>query len=318
MKDIRINWKKVGTVILILLLFLLVGSQIPYFLSPGNLLNVVRQSSIISIVAYGSAMVIIIKGIDLSVGGIMAFAAMVNGLLLLAGIPPFLSIVAGLLVGIIMGLFNGLMVQTLEVPAFITTLVVGNIATGLALIVNKGGSLGGFPESYVFLGNGSILGIPISDYITILFCILSGIIMYRTRMGVNIFALGGNELVVKQQGISTSKINFFTFAFSGFCAAAAGILLSAQMDTVHPTQGDNYQLDAVAACVIGGISMAGGEGNVCMALLGALIIGLLRNALNLLGLHPFYQNIVIGSIIILIVAFSINKKRIEDEKARVF
>lgn len=318
MNNLKINWKKAGSVAIVLALFLIVGSQIPYFLSPSNLLNVVRQSSIISIVAYGSAMVIIIKGIDLSVGGIMSLAAMVNGLLMLMGVPVPLAIAAGLLVGIAMGLFNGLMVQMLEVPAFITTLVIGNIATGLALIFNKGGSLGGFPDSYVFLGNGTFLGIPICDYMTVVFCIVSGIIMYRTRMGVNIFALGGNELVVKQQGISTSKINFFTFAFSGFCAAAAGILLSAQMDTVHPTQGDNYQLDAVAACVIGGINMAGGEGNVCFALLGALVIGLLRNALNLLGLHPFYQNIVIGSIIILIVAVSINKRRVEEERAKVF
>lgn len=317
MRNIKMN-KKYTIGILSCLAFMLLGSRVPHFLSPSNLLNVVRQSSIVSIVAYGSAMVIIIKGIDLSVGGIMALSAMVNGLLLLKGCPLYLAIPIGLVVGLLMGLFNGLMVQLLEVPAFITTLVVGNIASGIALILNKGGSLGGFPASYVFLGNGTLLGIPISNYLTILFCVATGIIMYKTTMGVNIYALGGNDLVVRQQGISTSKINYFTFAYSGLCAAAAGILLSAQMDTVHPTQGDNYQLDAVAACVIGGINMAGGEGNACFALVGALIIGCLRNILNLLGLHPFYQNIVIGLIIISIVAFSINKKRIKDEKAKVF
>jgi ribose transport system permease protein len=295
-----------------------VGALVPNFLTLRNLLNVVRQSSIISLVAYGMTMVIIVKGIDLAVGGMMSCCAMISGLLMLQHWPVVLAVGAGLLVGIIMGAFNGMMVQKLEVPAFITTLVVGQVAGGIALVLNNGRSIGGFPAGYVFIGNGSFLGIPISNYITLVFVIFCTILMARTRIGIYIYALGGNDMVVKQQGISSAKINYFVFAFSGFCAAVAGVLLSAQLDTVHPTQGSNYQLDAVAACVIGGVNMVGGEGKIYMSLAGALIIGFLRNALNLLGMHPFYQNIIVGVIIILIVAVSINGRQREIERGRVF
>lgn len=299
-------------------LFLIVGSQIHNFLTARNVLNVIRQSSIVSLVAYGMTMVIIIKGIDLSVGGIIACCAMISGLMMKGGSPVWISVLAGLGAGTLMGLFNGIMVEKLEVPAFITTLVVGQVASGFALMLNGGGSLGGFPDSYVFMGNGTLLGMPISNYITFIFCIVSAVIMGKTRLGTYIYALGGNDQVVKQQGISTTKINYFVFAFSGFCAAMAGILLSAQMNTVHPTQGGNYQLDAVAACVIGGVNMAGGEGKVYWSLVGALLIGFLRNGLNLYGLHPFYQNLVIGVIIIVIVAVSIYSRNKKIEAAKVF
>lgn len=309
---------KTVLIIAALTAFLLVGSQIPNYLTVQNIFNVIRQSSIVSLVAYGMTMVIIIKGIDLSVGGIIASCAMISGLLMKSGLPVWVSILAGLGAGALMGLFNGIMVEKLEVPAFITTLVVGQVANGLALMMNGGGSLGGFPDSYVFIGNGTFLGFPVSNYITIVFCIISALIMGCTKLGTYIYALGGNDLVVKQQGISTAKINYFVFSFSGFCAAVAGILLSAQMNTVHPTQGGNYQLDAVAACVIGGVNMAGGEGKVYLSLVGALLIGFLRNGLNLYGLHPFYQNLVIGVIIIVIVAVSIYNRNKRLEAAKVF
>lgn len=298
--------------------FLAAGLQIPNFLTVPNVLNVIRQSSIVSLVAYGMTMVIIVRGIDLSVGGIIASCAMISGLMMKANLPIPVAIAAGMGAGAVMGLFNGFMVEKLEVPAFITTLVVGQVASGIALMLNGGGSLGGFPASYVNIGNGMVLGMPVSNYITFIFCIAAALIMGRTRLGTYIYALGGNDIVVKQQGISTAKINYFVFAFSGFCAAVAGILLSAQMNTVHPTQGGNYQLDAVAACVIGGVSMAGGEGKVYLSLVGALLIGFLRNGLNLYGLHPFYQNLVIGFIIILIVAVTTYGRNKKLEAAKVF
>lgn len=319
MKNIKLKISRKAVMILAaVVLFIAVGLQIPNYLTVKNIFNVIRQSSIVSLVAYGMTMVIIVKGIDLSVGGIIASCAMISGLMMKSGIPIGICIAAGLLAGIIMGWFNGVMVEKLEVPAFITTLVVGQVANGIALMLNGGGSLGGFPDSYVFLGNGTLLGMPISNYITFAFCIVSALIMGRTRLGTHIYALGGNDMVVKQQGISSAKINYFVFAFSGFCAATAGILLSAQMNTVHPTQGGNYQLDAVAACVIGGVSMAGGEGRVYLSLVGALLIGFLRNGLNLYGLHPFYQNLVIGFIIIIIVAISTYSRNRKIEAAKVF
>lgn len=318
MKKTGAGSKKILIVLIILAIFIGTGSQIQNFLSLGNIFNVIRQSSIVALVAYGSTMVIIVKGIDLSVGGIIACSAMISGLMMKAGIPVGIAIMAGLLSGTLMGLFNGLMVEKLEVPAFITTLVIGQVANGFALMLNGGSSLGGMPDSYVFLGNGTFLGMPISNYICFFFCIVSTVIMAGTPLGTYIYAYGGNDQVVRQQGISTAKINYFVFAYSGFLAAVAGILLSAQMNTVHPTQGGTYQLDAVAACVIGGVNMAGGEGKVYMSLAGALVIGFLRNALNLIGLHPFYQNLFIGVIIIVIVAVTTYNHNRRMEAAKTF
>ena len=318
LKKLKLTPKKIVIAIVVIALLVIAGLTIPNFLSINNILKVMRTSSIVSIVSFGSAMVIIIKGIDLSVGGLIAVCAMVSGLLMTSGIPVAIAIIVGLIAGGLLGLFSGVMVEKLEVPAFITTLVIGQLANGLALVLNGGNSLSVTNESYDFLGNGKILGIPVSIFITIFFLLLSYFIMNKTKLGTHIYALGGNKQVVKNQGISTAKINYFVFAFSGICAAAAGILLSSQLNTVHPTQGGNYQLDAVAACVIGGINMAGGEGKVYNAIIGALIIGFLRNALNLIGLHPYYQNLIVGVLIISIVAYSMYQRRKKNEMSKRF
>src|SRR5260370_2595065 len=236
------------------------GLLVPHFLTPANLLNVVRQSSIIGIGAVGLTMVIVILGIDLSIAGLIALCPMVSGLLMLQGVPIVISIVAGIIAGIGMGLFNGLMVAKLDVPPFITTLVVGQVSQGLALIMNNGRSIGGFPAAYVHIGNGSFLGIPVSD---LLLLVMMGIGMFITQFtptGNRIYALGGNETVVRQEGINVDGLKLFVYAFSGFCASIAGILLSAQLDTVHPIQGDPYLLDTIAACVIGGGAPPPGRG----------------------------------------------------------
>lgn len=318
LKRLKITPKKIIIVAIVTVLLAIAGLTIPNFLSMRNILKVMRTSSIVSIVSFGSAMVIIVKGIDLSVGGLIAVCAMVSGLLMTSGIPVPVAILVGLVVGGLLGLFSGVMVEKLEVPAFITTLVIGQLANGFALVLNGGDSLSVTNKSYDFLGNGKIFGIPVSIFITFFFLALSYFIMNKTKLGTHIYALGGNKQVVKNQGISTAKINYFVFAFSGICAAAAGILLSSQLNTVHPTQGGNYQLDAVAACVIGGINMAGGEGKVYNAIIGALIIGFLRNALNLIGLHPYYQNLIVGVLIISIVAYSMYQRRKKNETSKRF
>ncbi|MBV8831113.1 MAG: ABC transporter permease [Acidobacteriaceae bacterium] len=277
------------------------GLLIPNFLTAANLLNVVRQSSIIGICAVGMTVVIVVLGIDLSIAGLIALCPMVSGLLMLQGVPIVISIITGIIAGTGMGLFNGLMVAKLDVPPFITTLVIGQVSQGLALIMNNGRSIGGFPASYGYIGNGSVLGVPVSDLLMIMMMGIGIFITQLTPIGNRIYALGGNETVVRQEGINVDGLKLFVYAFSGFCASTAGILLSAQLDTVHPIQGDPYQLDTIAACVIGGVSLAGGEGRVALAVAGALIIGSLRNVLDLVGVHPFFQNVLVGTIIILVV-----------------
>ena len=297
--------------------FLIGGSFVPNFLKPANFLNVIRQCSIIAICAVGVTQVIVIQGIDLSVGGNVTFCGMLAGLMLGRGVAVPVAILGALICGILIGLISGSLYAFLEVPAFVATLVVGQITQGLAYLFNNGRSFGGFPKSFVFLGNGSLLGIPISDYIMIIFVAAGIFVTTMLPIGTHIYGLGGNEQVLKNGGINTAKIKLFVFGVSGFCAAAAGVLLAAQLDTAHPTQGEPYQLDAIAACIIGGVSMSGGEGKVIMSMVGALIIGSIRNILNLLAVHSFYQNILVGIIIIAVVAVSmLNKQRSERKTAQ--
>lgn len=299
-------------------LFLLGGSLVPNFLTRANLLNVIRQSSVIAIAAVGMSQVIVIKGIDLSVGGNISFCGMVIGLLFMHDVPVFAAILIALCVGVLLGLVSGSLVAFLNVPPFVATLVIGQITQGAAYLFNNGNSFGGFPDAYKFIGNGALLGIPISDYLMVLFIILGMIITLKLPIGTHIYGLGGNEQVLVNAGIRVSRIKLFVFMFSGFCAASAGVLLASQISTAHPTQGDNYQTDAIAACVIGGINMAGGEGKVFYTMVGALIIGSVRNVLNLLHVSVYMQNIIVGIIIIAVVAFSMMMKARREQKTSQF
>ena len=303
---------------LVLAVFLIGGSFVPNFLKPANILNVIRQCSIIAICAVGVTQVIVIKGIDLSVGGNVTFCGMLVGLLLGNGVPVPIAILLAVIAGIAIGLVSGALHAYLEVPAFVATLVVGQITQGSAYLFNNGRSFGGFPKSFVFLGNGSFLGIPISDYIMVVFVLAGVFVTTRLAIGTRIYGLGGNEQVLKNAGIDTAKIKLFVFGVSGFCAASAGVLLAAQLDTAHPTQGEPYQLDAIAACIIGGVSMSGGEGKVILSMVGALIIGSIRNILNLLAVHSFYQNILVGVIIIAVVAISMMTRARSARKTAQF
>ncbi len=316
----RLDKKKASLLkaVAVIAAFLIGGALVPNFLKPANFLNVIRQCSIIAICAVGVTQVIVIRGIDLSVGGNVTFCGMLAGLMLGRGVPVPLAILVSLICGLLIGLASGAMYAYLEVPAFVATLVVGQITQGLAYLFNNGRSIGGFPKSYVFLGNGTLLGIPISDYIMIVFVAAGIFVTTMLPVGTRIYGLGGNEQVLKNGGINTARIKLFVFSMSGFCAAAAGVLLAAQLDTAHPTQGEPYQLDAIAACIIGGVSMSGGEGKVIMSMVGALIIGSIRNILNLLAVHSFYQNILVGVIIIAVVAVSMLSRTRRESKTAQF
>lgn len=299
-------------------LFLLGGSLVPNFLKLGNLLNVVRQSSVIAIAAYGMSQVIVIKGIDLSVGGNISFCGMVVGMLFAQGVSVPAAILAALATGVLLGLISGSLVAYLNVPAFVSTLVIGQITQGAAYLFNNGNSIGGFPEAFKSIGNGTILGVPVSIYLLVLYLILGALITARLPIGTHIYGLGGNEQVLVNAGVRTDRIKLFVFMFSGFCAASAGVLLASQISAAHPTQGDQYQTDAIAACVIGGINMAGGEGKLWWTTAGALVIGSVRNVLNLLHVSVYMQNIIVGVIIIGVVAFSMLMKLRRDERTAQF
>jgi len=310
--------KTLAIAVLGIALFLIGGSFVPSFLKMSNLLNVIRQSSVIAIAAVGMSQVIVIKGIDLSVGGNISFCGMVVGILFANGVPVPVAILAAIVTGILLGLVSGSLVAFLNVPAFVSTLVIGQITQGAAYLFNNGDSFGNFPSAFKAIGNSTVLGIPYSDILMVVFVLLGVIITVRLPIGTHIYGLGGNEQVLVNAGIRVERIKLFVFMFSGFCAACAGVLLAAQLTTAHPTQGDTYQTDAIAACVIGGINMAGGEGKVALTMVGALIIGSVRNILTLLTVSVYMQNIIVGIIIIAVVAFSMMMRARREEKTSQF
>ena len=308
MKPITVSKKSI-LYILIVVVFFVGGSLIPGFLSIRNLMNIIRQSSIVAICACGMTMVIIIKGIDLSVTGVLSFCAMVNGLLLLQGWPILLAMLAGLLVGTLMGVFNGFMVEKLGIPAFITTLVVGNVGGGLALLLNAGKSIGGFPDAYVFMGNGTILGMPVSNYIMFIFVIATTILMSRTRLGVYIYAMGGNEKAAILSGINTNKILFIAYTNMGFLSAISALVVVSRFNSATPSAGTGYELDAIGSCFIGGASAYGGIGTVGGCVIGAILMGVLNNGMSLLGIDANWQKAVKGLVLLAAVVFDVMSKK---------
>lgn len=297
---------------------LFAASLIPNFLKFTNLMNVLRQSSIIAIPAIGVTMAMITKGIDLSTSGIIAFAPMCVVVLYRGGIPFALSLFCGLLAGLLVGVLNGVLIARIGVLPFIATYVSGTIMLGLAMVIGKGGSVTGFPSAYTSIGNGTVFGIPWSNLIMLVCVAVGAIFLAKTKYGNRIYALGNNEAVIRMEGLSPEKLLIVIYGIGGFFSAIAGLLLSAQLSTVHPTQGNNYQLDCIAACILGGTSMLGGSGTILNSALGAIGIAAMRNALNLLGIHPYVQNLLLGTLIVLIVALNVWIKKKEARQQENF
>lgn len=302
-----------GAVLVVLLI--LKPSVIGMFLKPKNLMSVVKQASVIAICAVPMTMVLITKGIDLSVGGLISLCGIVTAWCYVQGLPVAACLLAGLLCGTLMGLLDGIIIALLKPPPFVSTFVFSELALGLALIINNGRSIGPLGDDLTSFGHTNFIGIPAVIWIMLAVVAVGTVILSKLPLGSHIYALGNNELVVRQEGISVERITIFIYTFVGFCASVGGIILMAVLKTAHPSQGVPYQLDTIAACALGGVSMTGGEGKIPLAVMGAVLIYCIRNILNLLGAHPFIQNLVIGVILILVLVISIQRR--ERSKARV-
>ena len=316
----RTKYKKFLKILIYVGLFVLVGSFIPDFLKLNNLINITRQSASTALCAVGVSVVIITGNgnTDLSITGMVVLTPMICVLLMLAGVPVFLSIIISLVVCTLLGVLNGFLVTNIGIPAFIATYVMGQVAAGVSTVISQGRSIGGLPQVYGAIGNSSVGIIPISTVIMVVYVAAATVLMTRTRLGKHIYALGGSELTVKYEGIDVKRLNYFAFGFSAFCTGSAGIIISTQLSAVQSTIGANSLLDAVAAAGIGGISMLGGEGKIWCAAIGALFMGCLRNVLTNLGMHPYFQNLFIGVIIIAIVAVAVFNKNRRVENSKIF
>ncbi len=294
----------------LILLSLLLSILSPYFLTTTNILNVLRQVSIIAIIAVGMTYVIITGGIDLSVGSVLAVSSVIMAVLMKAGVNPYLAMGVALVVGAICGGISGILVTSrIKMPPFIATLAMMSIARGASLVITGGIPIYGLTGGFQFLGMGYWLGIPVPVIIMFIVFLLGHLDLSFTRHGIYYFAVGGNEEAARLAGIDVSRAKLRAYILSGVTAAVAGIVLASRLTAVEPTSGLGYELDAIAAAVIGGVSLSGGEGSLIGTALGALIMGVLRNGLNLLNVSTYWQQVVIGLVIAVTVSLAITKKK---------
>lgn len=306
---------KYGIYIAFLIIFVLLAIASPAFLTAKNLINIIRQISVVGIISVGMTYVIISGGIDLSVGAVAALAGVITANYMREGeaFPLPIAVGIGLLVGLASGAFSGFFITKLKVPPFIATLASTTIAKGITYVYTNGRPITGLAENFKNLGNGYLGFIPIPVAIYIAVMIVGAFFLHFTRYGRYIFAVGGNEKSAEVSGINTSMVKFSCYAISGFCAALAGIVLAARIQTGQPASGVGFEQDAITAVVIGGGSLSGGVGSVIGTLVGMLILGVMTNGLDLLNVSSYYQQIIKGAIIL--VAVVSDMKRNADEKS---
>lgn len=299
---------KLKTLLGLLILVVLLSILTPRFLSVSNLTNVLRQTSINAIIAIGLTYVILTGGIDLSVGSIFALSSAVTAGLLVANVPVFIAISAGLLLGVLVGMLNGLLVTKGKVPPFIATLAMMTIIRGATLVYTGGQPITGLGDAFYWIGNGYIWIIPVPVILTVVVFAVGYYLLSQFKIGRYIFAIGGNEEASRLSGINTKYVKTIVYAISGLLAALSGIIIASRLNSAQPTAGQGAELDAIAAVVLGGTSLSGGQGGISGTIIGALIIGVLNNGLNLLNVSPFYQAIVKGVVILIAILIDNNDK----------
>lgn len=277
------------------------------FFEIGNINNILRQISVNAIISIGMTMVILTGGIDLSVGPVMALSSTFMAGAMIAGVNPVIAIIIGLLTGLLFGLINGVLISYGKQPAFIVTLAMMEIARGIALLYTGGYPLSGLPKSFGFLGKGSVLGIQTPVLLMIVLYIIAYFILNKFVFGRYIYSIGGNEEASRLSGIKVKKYKLMVYVFSGLTAAASSIILTSRLMSGQPNSGSGFELDSIAAVVLGGTDMSGGRGHILGTLLGALMLGVLNNGLNLMGVSPYMQRVVKG--IIIIAAIFLSSKR---------
>jgi len=284
----------IGFLVIIIALSILSSS----FLTPTNISNIIRQTSIHGIMAVGMTFVILTAGIDLSVGSMLALAGVLCADFEHKGVSLVGIILVTLLLGAVLGFLNGFVITKGKVTPFVVTLGMMSIARGLALIYAKGYPISGFGKPFRYMGSGYFLGIPVPILIFVLTLIIAAVILRHTRLGRYTYAIGGNEETVKLSGINSDRYKTVAYIISGLTSALAALVLTARLNAGEPIAGTGYELDVIASVVIGGTSLMGGRGGVWGTLIGALLIGTINNGMNLLGISSYWQAVVKGLIIV--------------------
>ncbi|MED4585902.1 ribose ABC transporter permease [Brevibacillus choshinensis] len=295
----------------LIVLLLIFSFASPHFLKVNNLLNIILQVSIIAICAFGMTFALIIGGIDLSVGSTIALSGTAAALLLQHNIPFIPVILIVLLIGVVLGAFNGVLVSKLHIPAFIVTVATMGIFRGIAYITTDGVPIAISDKSFLGLGNGSLLGIQIPILILLLLFVINHVILSKTKFGRRAYISGGNEEAAVYAGINVSRLKVWVYVLTSVMAAISGLILASRLYSAQPNAASGYELDAIAAAVLGGTSLSGGSGKILGTLIGAIIIGVINNGMNLMNVSYFYQLIVKGLVILIAVYVDVkNKKRL--------
>ncbi|RWX81185.1 ABC transporter permease [Neorhizobium lilium] len=319
---------KMRTLLALFLVFLFFAVMAPNFLSAANVLIISKHVALNAFLAIGMTFVIIAGGIDLSVGSIVGLCAMVAGYLVLYGIDlgigwsiQFNTIeicLIVLVVGALIGVLNGLLITKLNVAPFIATLGTLYVARGAALLFSDGRTfpnLNGNPEygsaSFPWIGVGSLLGIPVAIWILAAVAVIAAYIATRTPLGRHIYAVGGNERGAALSGVNVGRVKIFVYMFSGLCAALVGLIIASQLQASHPATGETFELNAIAAAVLGGTSMSGGRGRIGGTLIGAFVIGILADGLIMMGVSAFWQTVIKGMVIIAAVVIDQFQQKIQ-------
>ncbi len=291
--------KKQGILLALIAIWAVMAFASEHFLTMTNIRNILLQTSALIIGSIGLTFVIITGGIDLSLDAIIALSGcVVASTLIVLKLHPLLGVVAGLAVGTLGGAISGFLVAKYGIAAFIATLVISNVFRGLALIMTEGQAIYGLPSVIVFLGQGSILGIPVPTVIAAAIFVLCNILLFRTAFGMNCFAVGGSPEAARLSGVNVGRIQMLALVLSGFLGSVVGLITTARLNAAHGMIASGDLLSYIAAVVIGGTSMAGGSGTLIGTLIGAVIIGTIRNGLNLLGVSSFWQLVALGVIVL--------------------
>jgi ribose transport system permease protein len=297
--SVRVFFQRFGLVIAFVILCVALTALSDQFLTLSNARNILRQSSINGIISVGMTMVILTAGIDLSVGSVLALTGVVVADLVQKGWATPVALAAALALGGLVGVFSGLIITKTRVPPFIVTLGMMTIARGLALIYTEGGPITGLPNDFRFIGTGSVGPVPMPIIIAGLVFVFGYILLARTKAGEYIYAIGDNEVAAQVSGVPTHRYITLVYAVCGLLTALASAILVARLNGGQPSAGYGFEFDAIAAVVVGGTSLAGGEGSIGGTLLGVLFMEVLKNGLNILNVSSFYQQIVKGVVIAL-------------------
>ena len=302
-------WDRVGILVVLLAIVLLMASIAPNFARVDNFLNIARSISVNAILAAGLTFVILTTGIDLSVGSIVAVSGVASVLAAIAGIPAPAAILAGMAVGAVCGLVNGVLTAYLALAPFIVTLGSMTFLRGLAYTMTAGQPIVSSSLSFKELGTGYAFGIPIPVIVMAIVYLLAWFTLERTRYGRHIYAVGGNAEAAGLAGVRVKRIITSVYVIAGGCAGLAGVIFAARVISAQPTAGTGYELDAIAAVVLGGTAITGGRGHIVGTLIGALLLGVLNNSLNMIGLSPYSQRVVKGVILLVAVLIGYLRKQ---------